>query len=128
MSGFAKSFLQDFLATVSFEACSVLGHFFFFLKMFSVQKPLTCCRRKKKRVYNAVYIQPSLPTLDLQSLPSFNMLPHFVSFWLNTGGVRTGIAKHPGRYSKSDHLCQDVACSAGIFWVGETLFVFVKLL
>ena len=23
------------------------------------------------------------------------------------GGVRTGIAKHHGRYSKSDHLCQD---------------------
>ena len=23
------------------------------------------------------------------------------------GGVRTTIAKHHGRYSKSDHLCQD---------------------
>ena len=26
---------------------------------------------------------------------------------LGTGGVRTGIAKHHGRYSNSDHLCQD---------------------
>ena len=25
----------------------------------------------------------------------------------NTGGVCPGIAKHHGRYSKSDHLCQD---------------------
>ena len=25
----------------------------------------------------------------------------------NSGGVRTTIAKHHGRYSKSDHLCQD---------------------
>ena len=24
-----------------------------------------------------------------------------------SGGVRTTIAKHHGRYSKSDHLCQD---------------------
>ena len=27
------------------------------------------------------------------------------------GGVRTTIAKHHGRYSKSDHLCQD-----GVEW------------
>ena len=26
---------------------------------------------------------------------------------LYSGGVRTTIAKHHGRYSKSDHLCQD---------------------
>ena len=26
---------------------------------------------------------------------------------LGPGGVRTTIAKHHGRYSKSDHLCQD---------------------
>ena len=26
---------------------------------------------------------------------------------LKPGGVRTTIAKHHGRYSKSDHLCQD---------------------
>ena len=26
---------------------------------------------------------------------------------LKAGGVRTTIAKHHGRYSKSDHLCQD---------------------
>ena len=25
----------------------------------------------------------------------------------HSGGVRTTIAKHHGRYSKSDHLCQD---------------------
>ena len=29
------------------------------------------------------------------------------SYWFDSGGVRTGIAKHHGRYSKSDHLCQD---------------------
>ena len=29
MSGFAKRYLQDFLATVSFDACSVLDHLFF---------------------------------------------------------------------------------------------------
>ena len=38
LSGFAKRYLQDHLATVSFEACSVLDHFF--LMMFSVQKTL----------------------------------------------------------------------------------------
>ena len=26
--------------------------------------------------------------------------------WLSSGSVRTTIAKHHGRYSKSDHLCQ----------------------
>ena len=26
---------------------------------------------------------------------------------ITSGGVRTTIAKHHGRYSKSDHLCQD---------------------
>ena len=28
-------------------------------------------------------------------------------FGRNSGGVRTTIAKHHGRYSKYDHLCQD---------------------
>ena len=27
--------------------------------------------------------------------------------WVLSGGVRTTIAKHHGRYSKSDHLSQD---------------------
>ena len=36
LPGIAESYLQDFLTTVSFEACSVLDHFFFL--MFSVQK------------------------------------------------------------------------------------------
>ena len=32
LSGFDKRYLQNFLATVSFEACSVLDHSFFFFK------------------------------------------------------------------------------------------------
>ena len=32
---------------------------------------------------------------------------HFLNLSLFPGGVRTTIAKHHGRYSKSDHLCQD---------------------
>ena len=36
-----KRYLQDFLATVSFVACSVLNH--------SVQKPLTSCSRQKNK-------------------------------------------------------------------------------
>ena len=31
----------------------------------------------------------------------------FTSLSCFSGGVRTTIAKHHGRYSKSDHLCQD---------------------
>ena len=31
----------------------------------------------------------------------------FLSHCFHPGGVCTGIAKHHGRYSKSDHLCQD---------------------
>ena len=33
---------------------------------------------------------------------------------LKPGGVRTTIAKHHGRYSKSDHLCQD-----GVEWTSR---------
>ena len=37
--GFAKRYIQDFLATVSYDACSVLDHsFYVFLMIFSVQK------------------------------------------------------------------------------------------
>ena len=53
------------LATVSFEACSVLDLFF---KMFSVHKPLTRYSRQKKTCgYNTVYI--FVPTGD-ESLAS----------------------------------------------------------
>ena len=39
LSGFAKRYLQDFLATVSFQACSALDLFFcLFVMMFSVPK------------------------------------------------------------------------------------------
>ena len=41
LSGFAKRYLQDFLATVSFQACSALDLFFcLFVIMFSVQKKI----------------------------------------------------------------------------------------
>ena len=42
MSGFDKRYLQKFLATVSFEACSVLDNSFFFLfnDLFSTKIPL----------------------------------------------------------------------------------------
>ena len=57
LSGFAKRYLQDFLATVSFEACSVIDHLFSHV---SVQKALTSCSRPKKKtcVFNAFYIFP----------------------------------------------------------------------
>ena len=38
LSGFDKRYLQKFLATVSFEACSVLDHFF--NDLFSTKIPL----------------------------------------------------------------------------------------
>ena len=39
LSGFAKRYRQDFLATVSFQACSALDVFFcLFVMMFSVPK------------------------------------------------------------------------------------------
>ena len=41
LSGFDKRYLQKFLATVSFEACSVLDHsFFFYDDLFSTKIPL----------------------------------------------------------------------------------------
>ena len=43
LSGFDKTYLQKFLATVSFEACSVLDHsflFFFLNDLFSTKIPL----------------------------------------------------------------------------------------
>ena len=40
LSGFAKRYLlQDFLATVSFEACSVLDHIFSYDHVFSTKNP-----------------------------------------------------------------------------------------
>ena len=84
LSGFAKRYLQDILATVSFEACSVLDHFFF-LRCFQYKKPLTSSSThthththkkththiQKRRVYNAVCIfldpippPPPLPYLS----------------------------------------------------------------
>ena len=38
----------------------------------------------------------------------------FQSYYSIAGGVRTTIAKHHGRYSKSDHLCQD-----GVEWTSR---------
>ena len=73
-----KGYLQDFLATASFEACSVLDRFFFlFFDIFSTKKKLnknnlTSCSRPKKGVYNAIYIFPQLPPPS----PSY----HFPSF------------------------------------------------
>ena len=68
LSGFAKRYLQDHLATVSFEACSVLDQY---------KKPLTSCsRQKKKRVYSAVYIFPHplpLPYLSFLKLLSVSL-------------------------------------------------------
>ena len=129
MSGFAKRFLQDFLATVSFEACSVLDHIFFFLRRFQCKEPLTCCSRKKN-VFIMLFTSNSPSPLSICKVCRRPICYHISSHFgfKNAGGVPTGIAKHPGRYSKCDHLCQDVACSAGVFWVGETLFVSVMLL
>ena len=36
-----------------------------------------------------------------------NLSPKVKQAGYRPGGVRTTIAKHHGRYSKSDHLCQD---------------------
>ena len=49
LSGFDKRYLQKFIATVSFESCSVLGHFsFFFLNdLFSTRIPLKAAVNQK---------------------------------------------------------------------------------
>ena len=70
LSGFAKRYLQDFLATVSFEACSVIDHLFSHV---SVQKALTSCSRpKKKHVFLMLFTSfpmPPPPRLLYISLP-----------------------------------------------------------
>ena len=58
LSGFAKRYLQDFVATVSFDACSVVDHL--------VRKKrwqAAVGQTKKTGVYNAVYIFPHPPPL-----------------------------------------------------------------
>ena len=56
LSGFDKRYLQKFLATVSFEACSVLDHsFFFYDDLFSTKIPLKATVDQKTCVKYAVY-------------------------------------------------------------------------
>ena len=68
LSGFAKRYLQDLLATVSSEACSVLDHFFL---MFSVQKTPDKSRRPKKKKEHAflmLFTSPPSPFRTYQAL------------------------------------------------------------
>ena len=63
LSGFAKRYLHDHLATVSFEACSVLDHFFF-LWCFQYKKPLTSCSGQKKNVFTVLFTSFPTPSLS----------------------------------------------------------------
>ena len=47
LSGFDKRYLQKILATVSFEACSLLDHFLFLNDLFSTKIPLKATVDKK---------------------------------------------------------------------------------
>ena len=70
LSGFAKSYVQDFLATVSLVACSVLGHFFSY-DAFSTKKPLTNCSRQEDNVFIMLFPSPPPlppPIISYQSL------------------------------------------------------------
>ena len=60
LSGFDKRYHQKFLATVLFEACSVLDHSFF-NDLFSTKVPLKAAVDKKTCVKYAVYIFPTPP-------------------------------------------------------------------
>ena len=88
LSGFAKRYLQDLLATVSSEACSVLDHFFL---MFSVQKTPDKQQKTKKEkrtcVFNAVYISPPPPSVHIKPYEGTSL----VSFWLNRWNIDFGI-------------------------------------
>ena len=58
-------------------------------------------------IENQEPITPALSKFNLMlsvgvACPSF-----FPEYGFPPGGVRTTIAKHHGRYSKPDHLCQD---------------------
>ena len=72
LSGFAKRYLQDFLATVSFQACSALDLFFcLFVMMFSVQKQIPNKPQKpNKLAKNAAYIFPHNSPPPFRPYPS----------------------------------------------------------
>ena len=63
LSGFAKRYLQEFLATVSFEACSILDNSSsFFNVILSHKNPLTSCSRYVCMCVCALNFHVFLPT------------------------------------------------------------------
>ena len=68
LSGFAKCYLQDFVATVSFDACSVLDHLV-------RKKTLTSCSwTEKKQVFITLFTSfpIPLPLSTTYHVPSFS--------------------------------------------------------
>ena len=120
LSGFDKRYLQKFLATASFEACSVLDHsfFFFFNDLFSTKIPLKAIVAKfSGRHHCALWRNKSH---DWQSLPSSNMLPYFVSFWLNGWNTDLGLETERHHIASFDvggdeSLASEVLCRSQIY-------------
>ena len=74
LSGFDKRYLQKFLATGSFEVCSVLAILFFFF--FQYKNPLKSCSRSKM-------LFTSLPQIGAKNLTKreFIVEPSFFTSW-----------------------------------------------
>ena len=77
-------------------------------------------RKKLSKVYTRHQTKTAKKTLPFRTthteMAYIGEYPHhlplgqkceYSKYESNPGGVRTTIAKHHGRYSKSDHLCQD---------------------
>ena len=70
LSGFDKRYLQKFLVTVSFEACSVLDHSFFFLNdLFSTKIPLKAAVDQKNMCLICCLHLPYHPSPPSAALP-----------------------------------------------------------
>ena len=85
LSGFAKRCLQDFLATVSFQACSALDLFFcLFVMMFSVQKKIL-------KFLNSLHLSPQklVPARN----KAHNLHDHYPTEPGSTGSLSTYVSK-----------------------------------
>ena len=72
---------------------------------------ICCLTRRKTAAILRIYLEHALfhrLSHSWQQITCTNRI------WPDPGGVRTTIAKHHGRYSKSDHLCQD-----GVEWTSR---------
>ena len=80
LSGFAKRYLQDFLATVSFQACSALDLFFcLFVMMFSVPKKKFLTSRSSQTNLLKMLLT-SFPTTPPPPPPSAHIPLPYLSF------------------------------------------------